>query len=221
MLTASAISCAPSFILLLAVLWSQPVAFMDSPMSATHSFIHVDDVMRAYLSENFLCHGISFDGLLRFQREFHPDVLAQATGKEVYQMVLEYTKPPERRPFIKIPYNNTSQPFFSPDELGPGNVYVSYQWDAPFSQVRTDFFSELTTDFFSELTTMLPPYLTFFSQVFEAVASLPHRSTSFFMIHVLCCPSEDTLRKHMSVEARIEWAPTPLTHKASFCIDLI
>jgi hypothetical protein len=106
----------------------------------------MDSATRAYLTDNYLCSGISFDGLMRFQREFHADLLPQATGRELYQMVLEYTQPPEDRPFIKVPYNDTGKPFFSPDELGPGNVYLSYQWDAPFSQV------------------------------FDAVSSLPHRS---------------------------------------------
>lgn len=83
-----------------------------------------DENIRAYFAANYLRHGISFDGLMRFQREFHPELMPQVTGKELYQMVLEYTNYPEDRPFICVPYHPSGQPFFSPSELGVGNVYV-------------------------------------------------------------------------------------------------
>ena len=115
-----------------------------------------------YLADNYLCAGISFDGLMRFQREFtKPEIMSQVTGKELYHMILDHTKPPEDRPFIKVPFYASGQPFFSSSELGPGNVFLSYQWDAPFSQV------------------------------FEAVSSLQNRNSAFFLIDMLCCPSHD------------------------------
>ena len=83
-------------------------------------------------------------------------------------MVLEYTKHPEDRPFIKVPFYDSGQPFFSPQELGPGNVFLSYQWDAPFSQV------------------------------FEAASSLPNRISAFFLIELLCCPSLDSMHRKCS-----------------------
>ena len=80
---------------------------------------------RAYFDDNFLRFGISFEGLMRFQREFCPELMPHVTGKELYQMVLEYTNFPEDRPFISVPYYPSGQPFFAPSELASGNVYVS------------------------------------------------------------------------------------------------
>ena len=84
----------------------------------------MDAATHAFFRDNYLCCGISFAGLTRFQREFRPDIISQVTGKELYQIVLEYTCPPEIRPFVKIPYYESGKPFFAPEELGEGNVCV-------------------------------------------------------------------------------------------------
>ena len=135
----------------------------------------------AYFRDNYLSRGISFEGLKRFQSEFRPDIISQVTGRELYQIILEHTRPPETRPFINIPYYDSGEPFFAAEELGEGNVYVSYQWDAPFSQV------------------------------FDAASSLPNRDTSFFMIHIFCCPSEESLTLKYALSARLEYMSQILT----------
>jgi hypothetical protein len=107
---------------------SQPLhAFDCSSLSRSPPLPHflvMDAATHAFFRDNYLCCGISFAGLARFQREFRPDIISQVTGKELYQIVLEFTRPPESRPFVKIPYYESGKPFFAPEELGEGNVCV-------------------------------------------------------------------------------------------------
>lgn len=69
--------------------------------------------------------------------------------------------------------------------------YLSYQWDAPFSQV------------------------------FEAVSSFPGRHAAFFMIHMLCCPSEETLQRKHALAARLDFLSHALTRAATVWLGVL
>ncbi len=69
--------------------------------------------------------------------------------------------------------------------------YLSYQWDAPFSQV------------------------------FEAVSSFPARNSAFFMIHMLCCPSEETLQRKHALAARLDYLSNALTRAPTVWLGVL
>lgn len=70
-------------------------------------------------------------------------------------------------------------------------MYVSYQWDAPFSQV------------------------------FDAVSSLPNKDALFFMIHIFCCPSEESLQQISPLTVRLEFLSRRLTKSPTVWLGVL